>query len=107
MLTVTDGTRTGERPTVGFNRPTVLFVVWVGVALVVTALAALELVQEGFENAWLFLLSGVMLLWFIVRDWFFQEGGEFVRRNDDLSFLGLTVFVLAVTLWVLVEQFVT
>ena len=106
ISTVIDATHTGERPTTGFNRPTVLFVVWVGIVLVITALATLDLVQEGFEDAWLFLLSGVMLLWFIVRDWFLHEGGAFIRRNDDLPFLGVTVFVLAVTLWVLVEQFV-
>ncbi|AGB33836.1 hypothetical protein Natpe_4120 (plasmid) [Natrinema pellirubrum DSM 15624] len=47
-----------------------------------------------------------MLLWFIGRDWFRHEGGAFVRRDDDLTFLGVTVFVLVVTLWVLIEQFV-
>jgi len=103
---VTDATHTGEQPTAGFNRPTILFVIWGGIALVITALATLDFVQEGFEDAWIFLLSGVMLLWFIGRDWFRHEGGAFVRRDDDLTFLGVTVFVLVVTLWVLIEQFV-
>jgi len=103
---VTDTTHTGEQPTAGFNRPTILFVIWVGIALVITALATLDLVQEGVEDAWIFLLSGVMLLWFIIRDWFRHEGGAFVRRDNDLPFLGVTVFMLAVTLWVLSEQFV-
>ncbi|RZV06129.1 hypothetical protein BDK88_4086 [Natrinema hispanicum] len=103
---MTDATHNGEQPTAGFNRPTILSVIWGGIALVITALATLDFVQEGFEDAWIFLLSGVMLLWFIGRDWFRHEGGVFVRRDDDLTFLDVTVFVLVVTLWVLIEQFV-
>lgn len=103
---MTDTTHTGDRPKAGINRPTLLFVVWVGIGLSLTGLAVLRLVQEGFEEAWIFLMAGVALLWLMLRDWFLHEGGNFVTRNDDLAFLGVTVVALAVTLWVLLVSFV-
>lgn len=101
-----DQTQRTDKPTFGFNRPTVLFIVWLGISGAITGLALIDLVHEGFEEAWLFLLSGLLVLWFILRDWFVHNGGEFVSRADDLTFLGLTGFVLIVTLWVLIVQFV-
>jgi len=103
---MTDATPTGDRPTVGLNRPTVLFVVWLGIAVSITGLAVLDMVQRGFADAWIFLMAGLMLLWFMLRDWFRHDGGEFVTRNDDWLFLGMTVFVLATTVWVLLARFV-
>lgn len=83
----------------GFNRPTVLFAVWLGIGVAITGIALIDVVNEGFEEAWLFLLSGLFVPWFILRDWFTHGGGEFVTRADDLTFLGLTVFVLMVMVW--------
>lgn len=103
---MTDTTYTSDRPKAGINRPTVLFVVWLGIGLSITGLGILNIVQEGFEEAWVLLMAGLALLWFILRDWFLHKGGDFVTRNDDLTFLGMTVFVLAVMLWVLLAKFV-
>lgn len=89
-----------------FNRPSVLFVIWLGISVAITGVALIKVVNEGFEEDWLFLLSGFLVLWLILRDWFIYDGGEFVSRTDDLAFLGLTVFVLLVTIWILLVQFV-
>ena len=94
------------RPEFGADRPTVLFVAWLFVGLSLAALALFDVVTEGFGDAWPFLLASVLLLWFMLRDWFVRDGGEFVRRNDDRRFLGLTLFVLAITVWSLLGQFV-
>jgi hypothetical protein len=42
----------------------------------------------------------------MLRDWFVRDGGEFVTRDDDSAFLGLTLIVLVVTVWSLLGQFV-
>lgn len=97
--------RTGK-PAFGLNRPTGLFVIWLGISGAITGLAVIDVVTEGYEEAWLFLLSGLLVLWFVLRDWFVRDGGEFSSRTDDLAFLGLTGFVLIVTLWALMGQFV-
>lgn len=94
------------RPEFGTDRPTVLFVTWLFVGLSLAALALFDVVTEGFEDAWPFLLASVLLLWFMLRDWFVRDGGEFVTRNDDRLFLGLTLVALAITVWSLLGQFV-
>lgn len=102
---MSDRTQRTDRSVFRFNRPSILFFIWLGISGTITGLALIKVVNEGFEEAWLFLLSGLLVLWFVLRDWFTYDGGEFVSRADDLTFLGLTVFVLVVTLWVLLVQF--
>jgi len=96
----------GGRPEFGTDRPTVLFVAWLFVGLSLATLALFDVVTDGFEDAWPFLLASLLLLWFMLRDWLVRDGGEFVTRNDDPLFLGLTLFVLAITVWSLLGQFV-
>ncbi|MFT4891300.1 MAG: hypothetical protein ACI9YT_002227 [Halobacteriales archaeon] len=103
---MTTSSQGGGRPEFGTDRPTALFVAWLFVGLSLAALALFDVVTEGFGDAWPFLLASLLLLWFMLRDWFVRDGGEFVRRNDDRLFLGLTLFVLAITVWSLLGQFV-
>lgn len=93
------------RPEFGIDRPTILFVIWVFVGLSITGLAIVDVFNEGFREAWVFLLSGVLLLWFILRDWFYRGGGEFVTKKENTAFIGMTVFVVAVMLWALLGEF--
>ena len=90
----------------GMDRPTMLLVSWLFVGLSLAALALFDVVTDGFEDAWAFLLASLLLLWFMLRDWFARDGGGFVTRSDDRLFLGLTAFVLAITVWSLLGQFV-
>lgn len=102
MTTAANGS---GRPAFGIDRATMLFVTWLFVGLSLTALAVFDVVTDGFEDAWLFLLASLLLVWFMLRDWFVRDGGEFVTRTDDRLFLGLTLFVLVVTVWSLLVQF--
>jgi hypothetical protein len=103
---MTTSSNDSGRPGFGLDRPTLLLVAWLFVGLSLTVLALFDVATDGFEDAWPFLLASLLLLWFMLRDWFVRDGGEFVTRDDDSAFLGLTLIVLVVTVWSLLGQFV-
>ena len=103
---MTERIQGGKSPNLGIDRPTTLFLVWLFIGLSITSLAILDGVNEGFTDATAFLFGGLVILWFVFREWVSRAGGEFMTRNDDTVFLAITLFALLVVVWSLAATFV-
>jgi hypothetical protein len=95
--------RDGSWAALDVGRPALLFAAWLFVGCSFVGLATVAGVASGVQR-WLFLLGGVLIVAHVSREWFLRAGGDFAARTDDGPYILVTLCVLGVTLWLLVQQ---
>ncbi|MFB6106306.1 MAG: hypothetical protein ABEJ70_04960 [Halobacteriaceae archaeon] len=95
-----DHTRDDGPPPLGANRPTALFATWLFVGVAATLVGLYVTVDLGLTESWLLLGGGVLLVAYVLREWFVRGGGDFVDQRESTAFAVLTAIVLLVTLFI-------